>query len=140
MKLPNPVLLAYLAAGGAGIFIAWRLSKVAGKAADALSNGASAAADLATGAWDPVGDAIGWHFYAGTEGWRLGDASGSLNPASDTNPVYSAVSAAGEAVTGTKGWNLGGWIYDITHPEPAASDKANYATTDGYNYGGIWGF
>lgn len=119
MKLPNPVLMAYIAAGGLGVFLAWKISQGAAVAAKAVKEGAVAAGEIVTGSYDPVGDYLGWHFYLGTEGWKFGAASGSLNPASDTNPVYSAVSAAGEKITGTQGWNLGGWIYDVTHPDPA---------------------
>jgi hypothetical protein len=128
MKLPNPVLMAYLAAAGVGVFVAWKLTRAAsgavdavsgaaGRAVDAVKAGASTAADVATGNYDPIGDALGWHFYLGTQGWRLGDSSGSLNPADASNPIYTGISKAGEAITGQQGWNLGSWIYDITHKQ-----------------------
>lgn len=51
-----------------------------------------------------------------------GFASTTLNPASDQNLIYKGVNAVGAAATGdtSGGWSLGGWIYDITHPDPMA--------------------
>lgn len=41
-----------------------------------------------------------------------------LNPASDQNLVYSGISGLGASVSGKDDWTLGGWIYDVTHPNP----------------------
>lgn len=43
--------------------------------------------------------------------------SGALDPTNRNNVAYSGVNKVGEALTGEKGWSLGGWIYDITHQE-----------------------
>lgn len=40
-----------------------------------------------------------------------------VNPASPNNFIYQGVSAVGSSITGDKNWNLGGWLYDITHRE-----------------------
>lgn len=42
-----------------------------------------------------------------------------LNPASQENVVNRGVSSALQWATGDDNFTLGGWIYDITHPEPA---------------------
>lgn len=53
----------------------------------------------------------------GTIGGDLYDAThgGALDVSSDHNAIYSGVSGLGEAITGTKGWDLGSKIYDWTH-------------------------
>jgi hypothetical protein len=38
----------------------------------------------------------------------------TLNPASDKNIAYGAVSGIGEAITGEKDWTLGTWLAGIT--------------------------
>jgi len=53
----------------------------------------------------------------GTIGTDIYDAThgGALDMTSKNNAAYSSVSAVGEWITGEKGWNLGGAIYDWTH-------------------------
>lgn len=43
----------------------------------------------------------------------------AINPADSENLVNKGVSAVGKAVSGNEGWSLGGWIYDVTHPDYA---------------------
>ena len=46
---------------------------------------------------------------------------GWINPASDQNLAYQSVNAVGGYFSDDKGWTLGGAIYDVSHPGPAAS-------------------
>lgn len=98
--------MAYLAAAGVGVFLAWRLTKAAGAAVEAVGQGASYVGDVLTGAEDPVGDWLGWYPTHGDN---------NINPASSDNVVNTAVTAAGRAITGDQYWTLGGWIYEKTH-------------------------
>ena len=95
----------YLAALGAAAFVAWKAYK-----------GAGAVGDKAAAAWDSVTESA-----AKVGGW--------VNPASDQNLVYQAVNAAGSGYTGQGDWTLGGAVYDLSHPGPAAS----VGTTDEYD-------
>jgi len=122
-KLPNPIAMAYVAAAGLGVFIAYKVSQGLGAAAQAVKEGAGTAVDVAAGNYDPVGDYLGWHFYLGTNGVTLGDWHASLNPANPDNAVNQGVSAAGQAVTKDPGWNLGGWVWELTHPGQVAAEK-----------------
>lgn len=55
---------------------------------------------------------------------KLGQSAGDLaakvgnavNPVSDQNLAYRGVNAVGSAVTGTKDFSLGSYLYDIFHP------------------------
>lgn len=40
------------------------------------------------------------------------------NQVSQPNPVYRGVNAVGGAITGTRDFSLGSWIYDLVNPEP----------------------
>lgn len=46
-----------------------------------------------------------------------------LDITSGDNFAASGVNAVGKAVSGNNGWSLGGWIYDVTHPEAADLGK-----------------
>ena len=54
-----------------------------------------------------------------------------VNPASADNFIYSGVSAVGSKISGDKNWNLGGWIYDITHPGDKLNSPINTAVAAG---------
>ena len=97
----NPVAMLYLAAGAAGVFVAWRLWGVA-------TAGAGKAAEVAQQV-----------------------ITRDLNPASSDNIVNRGVSAAGEAITGQKDWSLGSWLYDVFNPDPLASPSSNQRATIG---------
>jgi len=45
-----------------------------------------------------------------------GDVVDSVNPASPENLAYRGVNGIGSTITGDEAFTLGGWIYDITHP------------------------
>ena len=55
---------------------------------------------------------------------KIGGAAGAaakavgtaINPTSDQNLAYRAVTGIGAAVTGSDSWSLGSWLYDVTHP------------------------
>jgi hypothetical protein len=44
-------------------------------------------------------------------------AGAAINPTDRDNLAYRGVNAVGEAVSGERGWTLGGWLYDVTHGE-----------------------
>ena len=77
-----------------GGLLIWKASNAASKAAGA--------------AWSGIKDGA-----ATVGGW--------VNPTSDKNLAYQGVNAIGSAWTGQPDWNLGGAIYEATHPDPAAS-------------------
>lgn len=59
-----------------------------------------------------------------------------VNPLDSRNLAYSGVNAVGGAITGDTGFTLGGWIYDITHPNVAKNSQSpweNYQIP--YNFG-----
>lgn len=42
-----------------------------------------------------------------------------IRPSSTNNVVYGSINTVGGAVSGQgSAWTLGGWLYDITHPDP----------------------
>jgi len=43
-------------------------------------------------------------------------AGDAVNPVDKDNIFHSGVNAVGAAVSGKEGWSLGGWVYDVTHP------------------------
>lgn len=54
------------------------------------------------------------------------DSTKYINPASDQNVVYQGVNAAGNVLVSDPAgpgknadgsWTLGGWLYDVTHPD-----------------------
>lgn len=47
-----------------------------------------------------------------------------LDITSGDNFAAAGVNKVGKAVSGDAGWSLGGWIYDVTHPEAADLGKA----------------
>lgn len=54
---------------------------------------------------------------AGKAARQVADATiTAVNPASEGNLVNRGVSGLGGWISGNDNWNLGGWIYDITHP------------------------
>lgn len=90
-------LLIKLALGAAAIGAAWWIVRRASSAA--------------SGALDAVGSAA----------QTVGTA---INPASSDNLIYRGVNAIGGAASGSPGWNLGGWVYDVTHfSAPAVADS-----------------
>lgn len=90
----------------------------------------SLAADIGKGA----GIAVAGALAVGLLGWllaRKGKAAAAavgaaVNPTSRDNLAYRGVNAVGEAVTGERGWTLGGWLYDWTHPEESAAPAAPF--------------
>lgn len=44
----------------------------------------------------------------------------AVTPWNQDNVIYGGVNSAGAAVTGDSNFTLGGWIYDVTHPDPMA--------------------
>lgn len=42
----------------------------------------------------------------------------AVNPTSDQNLAYRGTNSVGAVLSGDPSWNLGGWIYDVTHPQP----------------------
>lgn len=52
-----------------------------------------------------------WDFDMPTPTWQWG------NPASDQNLIYQGTSGIVSAVIG-RDETLGGWLYDLTHPDP----------------------
>jgi hypothetical protein len=39
-----------------------------------------------------------------------------VDPTDSRNLAYSGVNALGGAISGSSGWTLGGWLYDVAHP------------------------
>lgn len=74
--------------------------------------GVAAAGFVAWRAGRVAGDA------ANAVGDAVGRAGQAINPLNRDNVFYSGVNSAGAAVTGDENWNLGGWLYDITHGDP----------------------
>jgi len=70
--------------------------------------------------------------------------SKDLNPASNENIINKGVSSVGASISGNENWSLGGWIYDITHPESKAVeteiDKPSVDFLSGGTNGVITGF
>ena len=52
----------------------------------------------------------------------LGDAGQAINPVNNNNIFKRAVDAVGGAVSEDESWTLGGWVYDITHPNQKIID------------------
>lgn len=66
-----------------------------------------------------AGLAVGGYIFLKTQAGAVVAAVGeAINPVSDKNIFYRGVNAAGAAVTGTKDFSLGAWIYDATHAAP----------------------
>lgn len=68
------------------------------------------ASDAAGQLWPDVGNLLD----------RAGSALNTVNPASDQNLVNRGVNAAVTAATG-RDENLGGWLYELTHPGTMAA-------------------
>ncbi len=45
----------------------------------------------------------------------VGTAAEAVNPVNNDNIFYQGVNAVGEKLTGRENFDLGTWIYDITH-------------------------
>jgi hypothetical protein len=109
------VKLALAAAAIGLVYFGYRkLSRVAGAAGDALASIGESAVNV---------------------------ASTTLNPASTENAIYKGTNAIGSAlVTDPAGpgknadgsWSLGGWIYDVTHPDPMALPPSSPAGHTAY--------
>jgi|GEM_PF-2962983 len=54
-----------------------------------------------------------------------------INPASTNNFIYSGVNSLGEKITGDKHFTLGGWFYDITHPDDKLTAPINTVVAAG---------
>lgn len=93
----SPLLMVYAAAGAAGLFVAWKLASAATAGAQAV---AGAARQVITK---------------------------DLNPASDQNLAYRAVSSVTAAVTGDDSQTFGGWIYDKLNGDTYAKESARLA-------------
>lgn len=50
----------------------------------------------------------------------LGAAGSAINPLNPENIFASGVNAVGAALSGSPGFSLGSWIYDVTHPGESA--------------------
>lgn len=48
-------------------------------------------------------------------GYVVNNIPNQIKPTSDQNLINQGVNAVGAAVSGSKSWTLGGWIYDVTH-------------------------
>jgi len=59
------------------------------------------------------------------------DVGNAVNPVNQDNVFHAGTNAVGEAVTGEKGWTLGGQIYDWLHPQ-SGSVGTGFAA-GGYN-------
>lgn len=99
MKI-SPVLIAYTAAGAAGLYVAYRLATAATRGAQAVAETAATVVKR------------------------------DLNPASTENIVNRGVSAVGEAVTGEQGWSLGGWLAKVTGADKDAEIAAMLKGSD----------
>lgn len=104
--------LGLAAAAGVGIVLAWKLTQAGRVVADAVQ-------------------------------------AGAIDPTSTNNLAYRGVNAVGGVVADDPNFSLGATIFEWFNPGAVAAEKAatgktsgaaNYATVDGYNYGGIWGF
>jgi hypothetical protein len=60
-----------------------------------------------------VGAGVIW--YVKKEAAKVARA---VDPTSKDNVAYTGVNAVGEVLSGKPGFDLGHWIYDITHSEP----------------------
>lgn len=64
--------------------------------------------------------AAGVALYVYSQKNKIADAAGAVvdavNPASPENLAYRGVNGIGAALTGEESFTLGGWIYDVTHP------------------------
>lgn len=104
-------LLIKLALLAGGIGLAWYLFSRA-------KEGLSAATASAGQAVAQVADAV----IAG------------VNPASDKNFVYGGANALGGALTGQgSNFTVGGWLYDVTHPDPVMSPPQPAVNLDFYD-------
>ena len=61
---------------------------------------------------------------AAAAGAAAGAVADAVNPASPTNLVNRAVSAAGEAATGQEGWSLGGQLAEWFSPSVRAANDS----------------
>lgn len=60
--------------------------------------------------------ALGW-LAARTAAGALREHGDKVNPYSADNVIYdNVIGGAGRAISGDEHWSLGGWLYDITHP------------------------
>lgn len=113
MSGPTIELTGGAVAVGVGLLVGgillWKASQVAGDAAGV--------------AWEGVKDG------ASTVG-------GWVNPVSDQNLAYRGVNALGGALAGDDSWSLGGWIYDITHPETVEPQPDRFSSGGGGIFNG----
>jgi len=72
-----------------------------------------------------AGVGVLWYAYSKVSGVtvkaarQVADAAAvGLNPANQDNIVNRGVSSVGSAISGNANWNLGSWIYDVTHGTP----------------------
>ncbi|HEX5129607.1 MAG TPA: hypothetical protein VFV90_07670 [Usitatibacter sp.] len=47
-----------------------------------------------------------------------------VTPTSDKNLVYQGANAVGQSITGDSSFTVGGWLYDLTHPDINAQVQA----------------
>jgi archaellum component FlaG (FlaF/FlaG flagellin family) len=86
------------------------VAEAPGKIYDSAASGLNSAGDWINNTGESITQARDDAFY-----YVLDNTPNQINPNSDQNLIYTGVNAAGEAVTGQKGWTLGGWLHDITH-------------------------
>jgi hypothetical protein len=70
--------------------------------------------------WEKAGEAVPfsvmWWSGKAVDAYHAAPAVlPKINPASDQNVVYQGANWLGSKVTGDEGFNLGGWLYDVTH-------------------------
>lgn len=63
-------------------------------------------------------------YLARRAGGAVADAAAvvgdKVNPYSSNNFIYdNVIGGLGRTLSGDESWSLGGWIYDLTHPEEA---------------------
>lgn len=48
----------------------------------------------------------------------------AVNPVDPNNVFATGTNAVGAALSGNDSWNLGGWLYDLTHRDPIKKGEA----------------
>ena len=104
-------LLVKLAMLAGGVALAWYLVK---RAQGAVASATEAASKALSQAVDSV--------VAG------------VNPASQSNYVYTGINNLGGSLTGQgSNFTVGGWLYDVTHPDPVHSPVNPGMNMDAYD-------
>lgn len=124
-------LIVKLAAVAGGVLL---LGWLANRAAGAVGNAAGALGNMAGAAWGSAAQGLSAAGdFVGTQ------AATTFNPASDQNFVYRGVNGMGSSLTGDQHFTLGGWLYDVTHPEPKPYTSGGGGQFNGHGASGGWG-